>query len=78
MINRNHGLPLSQQTRLLGIGRCCVYYKVRPVNENYLALIRRIDQIHLENPFMGARMLRDQLVREGIKLSAACKNLNAF
>ena len=28
--------------------------------------MRRIDELHLEHPFMGARMLRDQLAREGV------------
>jgi len=65
MIDRSHGLSISQQTKLLGISRGCVYSKPRPVNENDLILMRRIDQLHLEHPFMGARMLRDQLVREG-------------
>ena len=31
-----------------------------------LALMRRLDELHLEYPFMGSRMLRDQLNREGI------------
>ena len=28
--------------------------------------MRRLDELHLEHPFMGARMLRDQLARQGI------------
>ena len=31
------------------------------------ALMRALDKLHLEHPFMGARMLRDQLARQGIK-----------
>ena len=43
-----------------------MYYLPRPVSDADLALMRRIDQMHLEHPFMGARMLRDQLARQGI------------
>ena len=42
-----------------------MYYLPRPVSESDLALMRRIDALHLEHPFMGARMLRDSLRREG-------------
>ena len=45
-----------------------MYYLPRPVSEADLALMRRIDQLHLEHPFMGARMLRDHVHREGIKV----------
>jgi putative transposase len=65
MIDRDHQLPITRQARLLGISRGAVYYLPRPVSDADLALMRRIDELHLEHPFMGARMLRDQLDREG-------------
>ncbi|WP_090960182.1 IS3 family transposase [Nitrosospira sp. Nsp18] len=65
MIDGNHALSLSRQAQLAGISRGSVYYLPRPVNLSVLMLMRRIDQLHLEHPFMGARMLRDQLNREG-------------
>jgi putative transposase len=40
----------------------------KPVSAADLVLMRRIDELHLEHPFMGARMLRDQLNREGFKV----------
>jgi putative transposase len=64
MINRSHKVPISRQAKLLGISRGSVYYQPQPISEDDLVLMRRIDQLHLEHPFMGARMLRDQLVRE--------------
>ena len=67
MIDRNHPLSITRQAKLLGISRAAVYYLPRPVSAADLALMRRIDELHLEHPFMGARMLRDQLRREGIK-----------
>ena len=66
MIDRNHDLTITRQAELLDISRGSVYYLGRPVSAAALALIRRIDELHLEHPFMGARMLRDQLRREGI------------
>jgi len=68
MIDRHHELSITQQSRLLGISRGSVYYLARDVSAGDLALMRRIDELHLEHPFMGARMLRDQLQREGIQV----------
>ncbi len=66
MIDRNHELPVVQQARLLKVSRGAVYYLPRPASEADLALMRRLDELHLKHPFMGARMLRDQLAREGV------------
>lgn len=66
MIDRNNKLSIKRQAKLLGMSRGTVYYLPRPVSAADLALMRRIDELHLEHPFMGARMLRDQLTREGI------------
>jgi putative transposase len=68
MIDRNHSLSITQQAALLGISRGSVYYLPRAVSEADLTLMRRIDELHLEYPFMGARMLRDQLHRAGIRV----------
>jgi putative transposase len=65
MINRHHQLPITRQSQLLGLSRDSVYYLPRPVSDADQALMRRIDELHLAHPFMGARMLRDQLDREG-------------
>ena len=66
MIDRDHKLPVTQQAKLLKVSRGAVYYLPKPVSAADLALMRRIDELHLKHPFMGARMLRDQLAREGI------------
>ena len=66
MIDRNHELSLTRQASLLNIGRGTVYYVPRPVSPADLVLMRKIDELHLKHPFMGARMLRDQLTRQGI------------
>ena len=66
MIDRDHKLSITRQAKLLNISRGTVYYLPQPVSPADLALMRRIDELHLEHPFMGARMLRDQLKRQGI------------
>jgi putative transposase len=68
MIDRSHALPLARQAKALNISRGSVYYKPRPVSAEDLAIMRRIDELHLEFPFAGSRMLRDMLRREGIEI----------
>jgi putative transposase len=66
MIDRAHPLPVSRQVKLVGISRSSAYYAPSPVSAADLALMRRIDELHLEHPFAGARMLMRLLKREGI------------
>ena len=66
MIDRDHPLSVARQAKLLDISRGAVYYQPRPTSDADLALMRRIDELHLEHPFMGARMLRRVLARQGI------------
>lgn len=65
MIDRHHDLPLSRQAKVLGISRGSVYYLPRAVPAADLALMRRIDVLHLEYPFAGSRMLQGLLNAEG-------------
>ena len=66
MIDATHKLPLKRQAELLDLSRSNVYYLPRPVADADLALMRRIDELHLNFPFAGARMLRDMLKLEGL------------
>jgi putative transposase len=68
MIDRNHALPITRQAKLLCISHSVVYYVPRPLSAADLALMNQIDKLHLEHPFMGARMLRDQLNMQGIEV----------
>ena len=61
-------LSVTRQAALLGISRGSVYYLQRQVSDADLALMRRIDELHLEHPFMGARMLRRQLLQTGVQV----------
>jgi putative transposase len=65
MIDRDHDLPLTRQAAVLNISRGSVYYEPRPVSAADLALMRRMDELHLEFPFAGARMLQGLLAAEG-------------
>ena len=66
MIKRNHPLPVCKQAKALKLSRSSVYYRPRPVSDAALGLMRRIDELHLEHPFAGSRMLRGMLRREGL------------
>ena len=68
MIEPAHDLPVSRQAELLELSRSNVYYLARPVSAADLALMRRIDELHLNFPFAGARMLRDMLKLEGLEV----------
>ena len=68
MIDREHDLPITKQAQVLRISRGSVYYLPRPVPEADLTIMRRLDRLHLEFPFAGARMLRGLLVAEGCKI----------
>lgn len=65
MIDRNHKLSVSRQARVLGISRGSVYYLSQPASAADLALMRRIDELHLDYPFAGSRMLQGLLKAEG-------------
>ena len=68
MIDRDHGLPLACQVQQLGISRGSIYYLPRPVSDPDLAIMRRVDELHLLYPFAGSRMLRDLLRQEGLQI----------
>ena len=65
MIDRTHKLPVVRQCEILELARSTAYYTVKPTSPEDLALMRRIDELHLDYPFAGSRMLRDLLRNEG-------------
>lgn len=68
MIDRSHELSITRQARALGISRSIVYSLPHPVPVADLALMRRIDELHLDYPFAGSRMLQKLLKREGFEV----------
>ena len=68
MIDRDHELPVSKQCAALGISQGSIYYAPVEVSASDLALMRRLDELHLKHPHAGSRMLRDLLAAEGSKI----------
>jgi putative transposase len=52
-------LSLGRQCELLGRARSSCYYQPRPESEENLALLRRLDELYLEHPFLGSRRLAE-------------------
>ena len=65
MIDRTHELPVARQCQILWLSRSTAYYRPQETSETDLKLMRRMDELHLEHPFAGSRMLRDMLRNEG-------------
>jgi putative transposase len=68
MIDRAHELPLTKQAETLNISRRSIYFVPEPVSPTDLAVMRQMDELHLEFPFAGSRMLRDLLAADGSKI----------
>jgi hypothetical protein len=65
MIDRSHALPIAKQAN---ISRSSAYYLPRLVSAVDLAVMRRMDELHLDYPFAGSRVLRDLLNAEGLEI----------
>ena len=70
MIDREHKLSIKRQAEVLSISRGTAYYKSRPVSEQDLLLMKKLDKLHLDYPFAGSRMLRDLLRQQDVE---ACR-----
>ena len=66
MVDRGCGLSLSRQCALLGVSRSSQYYEPLGESADNLALMRRLDELHLEHPFHGSRQMARHLRREGV------------
>jgi hypothetical protein len=65
MIAREHPLPLTQQCRILNLSRSGIYYVPVPVSEKDTELMRLIDEIHTDSPYLGTRGIRNALWDKG-------------
>jgi putative transposase len=68
MIDPEHALAIVRQAEELEISRSTIYYRPRPTSDADLMLMRRIDELHLDYPFAGSRMLRDLLSHQGLEV----------
>jgi putative transposase len=64
-IHTAHELPKTRRCELLDMARSSAYYRPEPVSEEDLALMRLLDEMHLQWPFYGSRRLRDELAEHG-------------
>ena len=67
MIQQEHPLPKTRRCKLLGIPRSSSYYQPKPVPEADLSLMKLIDRIHMDKPFLGSRRIVDELAEQGQK-----------
>ena len=63
MIDKTHKLSVVKQAGLLRLSRGSVYYLPRATSLADLAIMRRIDELHLDYPFAGSRMKVQRQVR---------------
>ncbi len=68
-IHTEHELTKTRRCELLDVARSSAYYHPEPVSEADLALMRLIDEIHLQWPFYGSRRTRDELEDRGHKVN---------
>ena len=69
MLDREHGLPIVRQCELLDVARSTFYHRPRTAPAAVLELMRRIDEIHLQFPFLGSRRVVDELDRAGFGIN---------
>ncbi|WP_338841644.1 IS3 family transposase [Acinetobacter lwoffii] len=65
LIDDSLQISVSKQAKLLKVSRGCYYYPPKPVSESDLKLMRCMDELHMQYPFAGSRMMRDLLNRQG-------------
>ena len=63
------GLSVRAQCELLGISRGAYYYEPRPESAENLAILRRLDELHLARPVYGSLRLTARLRREGWEIN---------
>jgi hypothetical protein len=71
MIDRNHELPVTRQCQVLSLARSTAYYRPQESSEADLALMRRIDELHIEHPFADGACCATCSVGRAIRLAAS-------
>jgi putative transposase len=65
MIDKEHELPITKQCKILELSRSSIYYVPAPVSDKDKELMRLIDEIHLEEPYLGSRGMKNALKIRG-------------
>ena len=70
LLDRDHRkLSIRRQCVLLGVTRSGVYRQRQPVNDNDLAVMRRLDELFMAWPFLGSRRMAAMLRAEGQRIN---------
>ena len=62
----NQQLSISRQCEMADVSRSSYYYQPTPISQEELELMRKIDELYLQNPSSGSRTISRQLDRQGI------------
>ena len=68
MITKEHPLPLIKQCRILNLSRSGIYYSPMLMSDKDRELMRLIDEIHLNHPYLGTRGIKSELRNKGHKV----------
>jgi putative transposase len=69
LVSPDPQVSLRHQCELLELCRSSYYYQCCPETEENLALMRRLDQLHLEHPVYGSRKLTVLLGQESLEIN---------
>ena len=69
LIRPDAKVSVRHQCELLDLCRGTYYYQRAPETSANLALMRRLDELHLEHPVYGSRKLAASLRREGVVIN---------
>lgn len=69
MIKSNQKLSIVRQCKLLDIHRSGIYHQPKPISPVNLTLMREIDEIHINRPFLGVRRITDELCEAGQEIN---------
>ncbi len=73
MFDRSHKLSVARQAKLLGFSRGSVYYSPRSVSDGDLAVMCRIDELHLDYPFCQKSEVIMAFERRRVECQAASR-----
>ena len=66
LVEANARPSMRRQCELLGVNRSSLYYEPVEPDAEELALMRRMDELHLKHPFFGSRMMTRTLKAKGV------------
>jgi len=68
LIEENVSISIRRQCELIKLSRSSLYYKSRPISDEELAVINKVDEIYTEHPYFGTRRMLKELEDYGINI----------